>query len=345
VTAIRADADTGVFASSVDRGVFHVDRSGREVWWLPDLAHPNAIALLRSRDLVTGGCERWEGPTPFPGATPIDRFGRGYVARLTAKGVLKWKFSFGAGNPFKPPATCVTDVAEGPGGDLYVAGVFGEDIVVGSQTLAASSGSKFVARFSSDGRPRWARALPLDPSIEPPAPKAGQPFIDPIARAIDAYAPVRIAALASGEVAVVGGIVKTARSSAVGLAMIRADSAVDWLLPVGGSKGTDVVGDTVLTCRGGEVFLAGAFAGDLRIGDKHISQPAGASDGVFFARVRGHDGTATALKRIPPTSGSRAALPPGQGAHPAGIVADRAAIWLGGKIEDMGAAFVHRLSM
>jgi hypothetical protein len=92
------------------------------------------------------------------------------------------------------------------------------------------------------------------------------------------------------------------------------------------------------------VFLAGAFAGDLRIGDKDLSQPSGAADGVFFARVRGNDGTATSLKRIPPISGARTATPPGQGAHPAGVVADRAAIWLGGNVEDIGAAFVHRLS-
>jgi len=315
------------------------------VWSLPDLANPSAIVLLRNRDLVTGGCERWKGPTPVPGATPIDRFGRGYVARLTARGSVRWKFSFGAGGAIKPPATCVTDVAEGPGGDLYVAGVFGEDVAVGTQTLSVSSGYQFVARLSSDGRPRWARVLPLDPSVEAIAAKAGQPFNDPIRRAIDSYAPVRIAALASGEVAVVGGIIKTKSGSTVGLAMLRADSTIDWLLPIGGSQSTDVVTDTVLTARRGEVFLAGAFAGDLRIGDRNLSQPPGAVDGVFVARIRADDGRTTSLKRIPATSGSRTVVPLGQGAHPTAIVADGAAIWLGGKIKDIGAAFVQRLAM
>ena len=92
------------------------------------------------------------------------------------------------------------------------------------------------------------------------------------------------------------------------------------------------------------MFFAGAFAGDLRIGDRQISQPSGATDGVFLARVRGNDGTATSLKRIPATSGSSPAIPPGQGAHPAGMVAGRGAIWIGGKIEGIWAAFIHRLS-
>jgi hypothetical protein len=344
VTAMRADA-TGVFAASADRGVFRVDRSGREVWSLPDLAHPNALALLRNRDLVTGGCERWTGPTPYPGATPGDRIGRGYVARLTAKGSLKWKFSFGAGSASNPPATCVTDVAEGPNGDLYVSGVFGQDIVVGTQKLASSSGYQFVARFSSDGQPRWAHTLPLDPSSEPLAPRAGQPFTDSIRRAIDRHAPVRIAALASGEVAVAGGIVRTATGSAVGLAMLREDGALKWLLPIGGSKGTDVVEDTVVTSRGGDVFVAGAFAGDLRVGDQRISQPPGAADGVFFVRVRGDDGTATSLKRIPPIVGSSTRVVPGQDAHPTAIAAGRGAVWIGGKVEDISAGFIHRVSM
>ena len=346
VTAVRGDGDSSILAATADRGIFRVDTSGREVWSLPDLPHPNAIALLTNRDLATGGCNRWKGPTPYPGATPAEEIGHGYVALISAKGSLKWKFSFGEGTNFRPSPTCVTDVTEGPAGDLYVAGVFAEDITVGAQVLKTSSGYKFVARFSPEGRPRWARALPLDPSSEPLAPGATLPAPEEAARAISVEAPVRLAALRSGAVAVAGGIVTSKPASVVGLALLDPDGTVDWLLPFVGTRRPDAVEDSVVvTSRADDLFLAGFFAGDLRVGDKRLSQPARAADGVFLARISSHDGRTMSLARLPATSGSRTGIPPGLGAHPAGIAAGRGAIWLGGKIEGVAAAFVHRLSM
>jgi hypothetical protein len=349
VTAVRGDRDSSILAATADRGIFRVDMSGREVWSLPHLPHPNAIALLTNRDLATGGCNRWKGPTPYPGARPADEIGDGYVARISAKGSLKWKFSFGEGTRFRSSRTCVTDVTEGPAGDLYVAGVFAEDITVGAQVLKTSSGYKFVARFSPEGRPRWARTLPLDPSSEPLAPGAALPAPEEAVRAISVEAPVRLAALRSGSVAVAGGIVKSKTVSVVGLALIDPDGNVDWLLPLVGTRRPDAVEDSVVvTSRADDVFLAGFFAGDLRVADKRLSQPAEASAGVFVARIGsrgGRAGRTTSLTRIPTTSGARTGIPPGLGAHPAGIAAGRGTIWLGGKIEGMAAAFVHRLSM
>jgi hypothetical protein len=346
VTALAVDRASNLVGASEAVGLFKMTASGRTVWSVDSLAPATAIAIGRNGDVFAGGCIRGKGPVAFPGAKVGATIRDGYLAGVSRAGRVTWRFLFGKTDPAATRRTCVTAVASGPSNDVFVAGIFLDDMVVGADTLRSSRGTQFVARFSADGKAVWGRVLERDSSAFPLAPGASLPSSQTSGKNRSVLDPVRLTVLDSGKVVIAGDVVGPSASRSAGLAVLTPEGTTAWLLPVdapAGSAAFTHVDRTVVASRADEIWWSGTFQDSIRVGGRTLSQPDGVRDGLFVARVD-RDGRVLGLDRPPTGRSASGQLAPGQNASPAAISATRGEIWIAGNLAlERHGAFAHRL--
>lgn len=129
-----------------------------------DLDLSGGLAVSPDGDLLVGGTAF--GPVTI-GAVTTDFDGfDGWVARLSARGELRWIL------PLRGEESQYVDaLALDPSGVVTLTGAFDHDLRVGDRTLEAPAREAFVASLDGrDGRVRWLRSWPSAPADLAPGP-------------------------------------------------------------------------------------------------------------------------------------------------------------------------------
>ena len=112
-----------------------------------------AVGLLGNGDVVLGG--QIFGPTTLGTVSlAADTKGDIFLARYSAQGALQWARLFSGPNEQR-----LYDLALGANGEIFIAGVFREQLTMGSLKLKARGTADYLlAKLTSDGKPVWARS-------------------------------------------------------------------------------------------------------------------------------------------------------------------------------------------
>ncbi len=212
------------------------------------------------------------------GAT-TPRYGDAFVLALARDGRPRWVRGLGGTG-----SDGGDEVAVGPRDDVFVVGdTDGAVRASPAVTLPATGGRHaWAARFGADGRLRWARSL-------------GGPGLQ-VSHGISAAADAT--ALVTGEfrgVAHVGGtrLASVGGAADVFVTAVGARGRVRWARAFGGPGRQ--IGRGVDAAPGGDLVLAGEFAGTIRLGRHRLTSAGG--DDLFLARLdrRGRVRWATAI--------------------------------------------------
>jgi hypothetical protein len=171
-----------------------------------------------------------------------------FVARFDAKGDHVWSKRYGGPGAARPQA-----IAVGPKGDLFLAGGFTNTISFGETTLTAVGGTDaFVAALADDGTATWAQRYG----------DTGEQIATGIG--VDSNGDVVFAGALAGTADFGGGELAGNEQDDVFVAKLSGAGAHRWSHRFGGPGVQRALGLAV--DGGGNVLVAGAFAGPLDFG-------------------------------------------------------------------------------
>jgi hypothetical protein len=145
-------------ADGIGAYVTRIDGDGNHLWTRlfggegDDIA--NSVAITENGNIVVAGAFGYdltigEGVLESAGADDI------FVAKLSPDGERIWARAFGGRD-----VDAAHYVAAGPGGRIYVTGVFRDEVRFGQVTLTSEGDADiFVLALSSEGEPLWARSF------------------------------------------------------------------------------------------------------------------------------------------------------------------------------------------
>ncbi len=151
-------SDTLNSVSSVDGFVSVLTLLGEVQWSLPITGQGQQwardVVITADGDLVVVGEFQNSVTIDTVTAPSADGFD-GFVARLSPMGSVRWLRTIAGTN-----LQAATRVTEGPDGQIYVAGIFQNQVDGPTGPLIAVSGADtFVFRFSATGEQEWARSI------------------------------------------------------------------------------------------------------------------------------------------------------------------------------------------
>ncbi len=145
-------------SDGIDAYATRIDAEGEHVWTRffggrgDDIA--NSVAVTESGNVVIAGAFAHElevGDESLAGAGADNIF----VVKLSPEGERLWARSFGGHD-----IDAAHYVSAGPGGRIYVTGVFRDTVSFGEHTLESEGDADiFALALSSDGEPIWARGF------------------------------------------------------------------------------------------------------------------------------------------------------------------------------------------
>ncbi len=238
---------------STDAFLARLDKDGAPVWVKTFGSTGSEIArslvVSPTGDLTIAGI--LEGPVDFGGGPVANKRQDGFAARFDKDGNHVWSRVLGG-----PGSDALQALAAGPGGDVWLAGIYREGVDVGTGPLPYAEGDKdnaWVVRLGPDGATKWARGF-------------SNPGDDAASNiAVDAAGNAAVTFAYQGPSFDFGaGPQKSGGSYEMGLALLDPSGKTTW----GKSYGTvspDAAFAAAFDNKGG-LFVSGLFSGELDYG-------------------------------------------------------------------------------
>lgn len=226
-----------------------------------------SVTFAAAGTILTGGLLRQPATIGTTSLTPVGGID-GYWSAVDPLGVVLDAEALGGTQD-----DSILNIAPGPGGRFYVAGLFQGTAQFGTTSLTSAGNSDvFLAQVDAAGTVQWAISM------------GGAKTELAQGLDVDGQGAARVALLATGAVKVGASTVTPRWSRAVVVAKVDATGKVVWTTQldaesiIGAGVAVDAAGDTVAT---------GAFGGALQSGSVQLSAPGAPKQTTWVVRLDG----------------------------------------------------------